>query len=69
MDECVNYIVSEFDKAYTDLPVKPVDVRESGRMTRGIVKAYKAETLLLAASPLFNGNTQYAALKTPMENN
>lgn len=62
-DECVNYITSEFDKAYTDLPVKPVDARESGRMTRGIVKAYKAETLLLAASPLFNGNTQYASLK------
>lgn len=62
-DECVDYITSEFDQAYADLPLNPVSQRETGRITKGIVKAYRAETLLLAASPLFNGNTAYASLK------
>ncbi len=62
-DECVEYIVSEFDVAYQNLPKTPTGESETGRMTKGIVKAYTAEVLLLAASPLFNGNTQYAALK------
>ncbi|MGC4232082.1 MAG: RagB/SusD family nutrient uptake outer membrane protein [Niabella sp.] len=64
-DECVDYIVSEFDIAYNDLPVVPQQIREggAGRITKGMVKAYKAETLLLAASPLFNGNRDYADLK------
>lgn len=61
-DECVEFIVSELDQAYVDLPTNPVN-NEYGRMTKGIVKAFKQQTLQLAASPLFNGNTDYANLK------
>lgn len=61
-DDCINFVVNQFDSAYLDLPVSPSN-NEYGRMTKGIVKAYKAEALLLAASPLYNGNTQYASFK------
>lgn len=33
---------------------------ELGRITLPIAKAIKAKLLILAASPLFNGNTMYA---------
>lgn len=65
MDTCVAYIASEFDKAAADLP----DVTtgsDQGRMSRSVVMAYKAQLLLTAASPLFNGNTDYASMKNPV---
>ncbi|WP_343669013.1 RagB/SusD family nutrient uptake outer membrane protein [Chitinophaga sp.] len=61
-DSCISYIVNQLDSAYTDLPVTPDD-NEYGRITQGIAKAYKVEALMLAASPLFNGNTDMASLK------
>ncbi len=61
-DECVEFIVSELDLAYVDLPTIPVN-SEYGRMTKGMAKAFKQQTLHLAASPLFNGNSDYANLK------
>ncbi|MGJ1266056.1 RagB/SusD family nutrient uptake outer membrane protein [Sphingobacterium spiritivorum] len=61
-DECITYIVSELDKAYTDLPYEPSN-NEYGRITKGVVKAYKVEALLLNASPLFNGNIAFAGVK------
>ncbi|MGJ1445046.1 RagB/SusD family nutrient uptake outer membrane protein [Sphingobacterium spiritivorum] len=61
-DECITYIVSELDKAYTDLPYEPSN-NEYGRITKGVVKAYKVEALLLNASPLFNGNTAFSGVK------
>lgn len=60
-DECINFIVTELDAAYVNLPEKPIN-DEYGRMTKGVVKAYKAQVLLLSASPLFNGNTDMAKL-------
>ncbi|MGN7204523.1 RagB/SusD family nutrient uptake outer membrane protein [Pedobacter sp. SAFR-022] len=60
-EECVNFVVTELDAAYADLPLQPIN-DEYGRMTKGIVKAYKEQALLLAASPLFNGNTDMASL-------
>lgn len=62
-DECVDYIVSELDKAAADLPVVPSNPDSYGRITQGVAMAFKEQALLLAASPLFNGNTDYAALK------
>lgn len=62
MDECINFIVSEFDAAAENLGTESLN-GEWGRCTKGMVKAYKAEALLLAASPLFNGNPAYAALR------
>ncbi|NTS40969.1 RagB/SusD family nutrient uptake outer membrane protein [Flavisolibacter sp. BT320] len=62
MDECVEFIVSELDIAAADLPVRSDDQNIS-RITKGVALAFKARTLLQAASPLYNGNTDYAALK------
>jgi hypothetical protein len=60
-DECVAYVVSEFEAAAAELPATPV-ANQYGRMTRSIMLAYKQELLTLAASPLFNGNTDYAPM-------
>lgn len=61
-DECVNYVNAEMDAAAAQLPVT-ANSANLGRMTKSIILAYKAEVLLFAASPLFNGNTDYAAMK------
>lgn len=60
-DQCIDFITSELDVAYNDLPVIPVN-NERGRITKGIVKAFKIEALMLRASPLFNGNNDMAGL-------
>jgi len=62
-DECVDYIVSELDKAILDLPVSQGNTREYGRWKKGMALAVKSRTLLYAASPLYNGNTDYANFK------
>jgi hypothetical protein len=62
-DSCVDYIASEFDKAAADLPDNIFTNADYGRMTRSVVMAYKAQMLLIAASPLYNGNSDYASLK------
>ncbi len=60
-DECIDFIVAELDAAYINLPRVPVN-QEYGRITKGIVKAYKGQALMLSASPLFNGNTDLAPM-------
>lgn len=62
-DECVTYVTNELDAAAADLPVTAANENTLGRITKGIAKAFKAQTLLLAASPLFNGNPDYADFK------
>lgn len=65
-DSCVAYIGAEMDKASIDLPEVPADMNvDAGRMTKSVMMAYKSEMLLIAASPLFNGNPDYALLKNP----
>jgi hypothetical protein len=66
-DECVAYIVSEIDKSLPDLPEpNPVDnTNQYARMNKGMALAVKSRLLLYAASPLFNGNTDYAGFKNP----
>ncbi len=59
-DECVDFIVSEFDKAAQDLPLWYEDPLDYGRMNKAVCMALKARVLLYAASPLWNGNTDYA---------
>ena len=61
VDECVDYIVELIDEAVPDLPLavsNPTD--EAGRITQPIALGIKAKVLALAASPLFNGNPDYA---------
>ncbi|MBB5438322.1 hypothetical protein HDC92_001997 [Pedobacter sp. AK017] len=64
LDSCVNYIVQLLDESFDNpnLPesVASTEVSELGRITKPIVKALKAKVLVTAASPLFNGNPEYA---------
>ncbi len=62
-DECVDYIVSELDAVTANLPAIPVSNDDYGHVNKAVAQAYKVQVLLTAASPLFNGNTDYANLK------
>ena len=74
-DSCVTYITTQLDSAYNEiesvsgsshpgnLPISIGSNVEYGRITSGVCKAYIEQTLMLAASPLFNGNSDYAGLK------
>ncbi len=64
IDETVDYIAALLDKAAEKLPPKINDrVTEAGRITKPIALSVKAELLLMAASPLFNGNTDFSDFK------
>jgi len=61
VDSVVNYIVRLLDEAAPNLPAGIQNlVTELGRITRPIALSVKAEVLATAASPLFNGNPDYA---------
>lgn len=63
-DDVVNYIADLLDEAAEDLPLQIMDEgSEMGRITQPIAKAVKAQLLLFAASPLFNGNVDYQGYK------
>ena len=60
VDVCVDEIVRLLDEAMKDLP--PLHQKEQNRRTYHSLEsaaALKAQVLLLAASPIFNGNTFY----------
>ena len=60
-DSVVNYIVRLIDEATPDLPLRIQDQsQELGRITSIIARSVKAQVLMTAASPLFNGNPDYA---------
>lgn len=66
VDECFDYIVELLDEAAEVLPnVVQFDIEEGGRATRPIALTLKAYVLVTAASPLFNGNTDYASYTDP----
>lgn len=73
-DECVDYICNLMDEAEKDLPEswKATDRSNLGRPDRIVCRAVKSQTLLLAASPQWNGNTEYSNFKnkdgTPLTN-
>jgi hypothetical protein len=59
-DECVDYIVRMMDEAEVDLPVSWENDRIwLGKACQIVCKAVKAEVLTMAASPQWNGNTDY----------
>ncbi|MEL0455900.1 RagB/SusD family nutrient uptake outer membrane protein [Flavobacteriaceae bacterium SZ-1-7] len=61
VDDVVDYLVQLLDEARIDLPRTIVNTQnELGRVTRSAAVGLKAELLLMAASPLFNGNTDMA---------
>ena len=60
VDKVVEFITETLDECVEGLPLQITDRgKEMGRITQPIAKAIKAQTLLLAASPLFNGNPDY----------
>lgn len=64
VDKCVAYISDLLDQSIENLPKiisRPND--EMGRVTVSVALSVKAKLLLLAASPLFNGNPDYANFK------
>jgi hypothetical protein len=63
-DQCVTYVSNLLDEALPNLPQLITDrSTELGRITKPIALAVKAKLLLMAASPLFNGNPDYAGFK------
>lgn len=60
VDKCVQYISDLLDESYKDLPSVIRVKAEYGRIDKAVNRAVKAKLLLLAASPLFNGNPDYA---------
>lgn len=61
IDDCVDYIVELLDEAAAGLPETLLDpTTERGRITKVIALGIKAKVLAWAASPLFNGNPDYA---------
>lgn len=64
VDDVFNYIVELIDDAADDLPDFVFDENtEYGRITLPIALGLKARILVYAASPLFNGNTDYNNFK------
>src|SRR5690606_7080034 len=61
VDECVDFIVNLIDEATPYLPeIIESEASELGRITLPIALSVKAKVLVTAASPLFNGNADYA---------
>ena len=63
-DDCINYVVELLDEAVVNLPPRiEAEAIELGRITQPIALALKARVLIMAASPLFNGNADYLNFK------
>lgn len=73
-DECVDYICRMMDEAQNDLPFswKITNRNWMGKPDQMACKAVKSQVLLMAASPQWNGNQDYANFKnldgTPLVN-
>lgn len=66
VDECVEYMVAEPDKACREgLPEWYINDSEYGRATIPAARAMQSRILLYAAGDLFNGNTDYVDFKNP----
>ncbi|MFI5139513.1 MAG: RagB/SusD family nutrient uptake outer membrane protein [Sphingobacteriales bacterium] len=64
VDAVVNYIAALLDTAATRLPLTITNTgTELGRITKPIALSLKARLLATAASPLFNGNSDYGSFK------
>ena len=64
VDSVVNYIAGLLDTAAVHLPAAISNTAsELGRVTKPIALGLKAKLLVYAASPLYNGNTDFASLK------
>lgn len=64
VDKVFEYIVNTMTEAARDLPqaIEVVEGTEAGRVDKLVALSMKAQVLLYAASPLFNGNHDYAGI-------
>ena len=62
IDDCFDFILELLDRAMPDLPLVNPSVDEYGRVNQAICASFKAKVAVYAASPLFNGNSEQAAL-------
>src|SRR5690606_12774751 len=63
VDEVTSYIVGLLDESAEVLPSLIENTTEElGRITKPIALSVKAKLLIMVASPLFNGNTNYASV-------
>ncbi len=63
IDEVTDYIVELLDEAALNLPIMIENTTEEmGRITKPIALTVKAKLLAMVASPLFNGNSNYAGV-------
>jgi len=64
VDSVVNYIANLLDVAAVNLPLSIVNkASELGRITMPVALSLKARLLATAASPLYNGNSDYGSFK------
>lgn len=64
VDEVADYIVELLDEVIAVLPGATANLEEEAGRANGVMAAVlKARTLMLVASPLFNGNTDYAGFQ------
>lgn len=69
-DECIDYVVECMDRAYELLPYSyQSDKVNLGRATKVACEAVKTQALLLAASPQWNGNSDYYSLLRDKDGN
>lgn len=61
-EDCVSFILEDLNIAIKDLPAKRSSAY-TGRATSVAAAALKSRLLLYAASPLFNGNSDYGQMK------
>jgi hypothetical protein len=59
IDEGVTYILNTLNTAIADLPERTTGNNDLGRMDKVIAYAIKSKVSLYAASPLFNGNSEF----------
>lgn len=66
VDVGIDYVLTLLDEAIPNLP-ETIDAAaiEAGRITSLIAQAVKAQVLVLAASPMYNGNTDFANFVAP----
>lgn len=64
VDSVINYVVNLLDESLLNLPDRIEETStEMGRVTKPIALSVKAKALVWVASPLFNGNPDYANFK------
>lgn len=69
VDEVVAFIDEKITEAETIGLAERHDGDEYGRFTKSVAQALRAKVYLYAASPLFNGNSEfYADFKSPIDN-